>query len=102
MTLLTTPHPNASRIAWEQGYRVYKRFHSPRTTVGAAIADHLRRDPDATVSTFGLNESHVAQLIEERQKSGQFVMDELGRLAPELSEADYTKYIRTLRARSMA
>lgn len=101
MKNLTTPQPNTP-ISWGTGTRLFKRFHSDKTTVGASIADHLRRDPSATVSIFGMEEKHVAALIQERQEEGKYLMDELGRVAPELSEFDYKKFMRTLRARVMS
>lgn len=100
--ILNTAHPNPSQIAWGKGTSFTPRLHTVRNTVGASIADILRRDPNATVSMFGLDDQHVAALIQERQGEGQFVMDELGRVAPELSKVDYAKYLRTLRARVMA
>lgn len=101
MKNLTTPQPNTP-ISWGTGTRFFKRFHSDKTTVGASIVDHLRRDPSATVSIFGMEEKHVAALIQERQEEGKYLMDELGRVAPELSEFDYKKFMRTLRARVMS
>lgn len=101
MKNLTTPQPNTP-ISWGSGTRFYKRFHSDKTTVGTSIAHHLRRDPDATASIFGLEQQHVATLIQERQEEGKYLMDELGRVAPELSEVDYKKFMRTLRARVMS
>ena len=100
--ILNTAQPNPSQIAWGKGTSYSPRLHTTRTTMGASIADCLRRDPGATVSMFALDDQHVVALIQERQGEGQFVMDELGRVAPELSQVDYAKYLRTLRARVMA
>ena len=102
MKLIDTAKPTPSQIAWGKGTSFTPRLHTVRTTVGASIADHLRRDPSATVSIFGMEEKHVAALIQERQEEGKYLMDELGRVAPELSEFDYKKFMRTLRARVMS
>ncbi|BFI96290.1 MAG: hypothetical protein RSP_18000 [Rhodanobacter sp.] len=100
--ILNTAQPNPSQIAWGKGTSYSPRLHTTRTTVGDSIADHLRRDPSATVSIFGMEEKHVAALIQERQEEGKYLMDELGRVAPELSKVDYEKFMRTIRARAMA
>ena len=100
MSIITKPQPTTP-IAWGQGTRHYKRFHTPKASVSACIADHLRRDP-APINLFALDDQQVAQLIEEKQAEGQYVMDERGRLAPELSKDEFTKLVRTLRARVMA
>lgn len=102
MKIIDTAKPNSSQISWGKGTSFTPRLHTTRTTVGASISDCLHRDPNATISMFALDDRHVAALIQERQREGQFLIDELGRVAPELSKVDYAKYLRTLRARVMA